>query len=1036
LDPIHQEPLILRAGSPSQYVAWGRVFKVLIMHYIIEQENLDDATTLADTTAVTISQLVLAPHASSNGHLLQPVKALDPAADYKVRLEQTQDTILVRSAHLTLQRDAIVWTAREAELWQGMLSGVPIFTSLDELQTEHLMDSSSVRSYAPGEHIVCQGDVGTTFRIVLNGVCAVNVFQANTAMTQANTDMNTGHEREVATIKAGDYFGEATLNCRSGTGYCNASVVAKTQVRCLELRHESFREILGPECITHLEREMTIRVLRNMPLLSCLESSQYAQLFDACSMQEYSPGKNIVCQGEEGHTFYMIVSGMCNVVTSKGKAGRAGRADAAAMVTVGLTSGDYFGEVALIARGTRCASVVAKDHVQCLELQQEAFQRILGQEVMLSLERTMAIRILESMHVLKSLGKGEYNGLYDACNTRTYSPDTPIVEQGQAGDAFYVIVSGECAVIMPADHTHNAAREVASLEAGDFFGEAALLANSLSHAGNNTMSNTRNASVVAKTQVRCLELRHESFREILGPECITHLEREMTIRVLRNMPLLSCLESSQYAQLLDACHLQEYSPGKNIVCQGEEGHTFYMIVSGRVSVSAVEEGVGTSRELCSLKSGAFFGEMALMSNSGKQDSTFLVKEPTKCLELGRADFEHYFPDDSKRVQQQRGYYYHEFKARSGRKARQPSRTFTMAGRTEFFFQNYTPTQMEVLVSEDPEKRHLSGKKQGLSAGLLVTAGMEREVNFEARGEYKPQKFLVEPWVPSTMDEGVPRLIKLDTKGSRVYITVSTVSAEPVAARHRGESGDGGESGTNPGTKVILEHIACHSDRVLVVKYKQLGSVRTKLDGASSKLSKRNLKVMENKRHGVLEKLASEAKLKLEEAAETVAEAAAAEAAAKLAAEPEEKEEEREEEKDEKEEDDEEDEEEEEDEAKQAEETEERSRQKYSIESSGGGRSGVVGSVGTGSTIASCTSLEQWLEERNLSTLLDPLLELGAETVDDLQVLLDDAPTHSSIGHYTPLYTAMRRYAPLRATIHHYTPLCATIHHYAPLYATK
>lgn len=76
-----------------------------------------------------------------------------------------------------------------------------------------------------------------------------------------------------------------------------------------------------------------------------------------------------------------------------------------------------------------------------------------------------------------------------------------IIEQGEAGDSLYLIRSGEIAVHLAVD---GARRQLARLNAGDFFGEMSLVT-----------GEPRNASCTAVSDVVCYVIDHRAFRRLL-----------------------------------------------------------------------------------------------------------------------------------------------------------------------------------------------------------------------------------------------------------------------------------------------------------------------------------------------------------------------------------------------------------------------------------------------------------------------------------------------------------------------------------------
>jgi CRP-like cAMP-binding protein len=83
----------------------------------------------------------------------------------------------------------------------------------------------------------------------------------------------------------------------------------------------------------------------------------------------FGDGEAIVREGDEGNSFFIIEHGSVRVVLGHGD-GQPGRTIAQ------LGSGDYFGEMSLLAGDRRTATVVAEGDVALLEIGSEAFQEI------------------------------------------------------------------------------------------------------------------------------------------------------------------------------------------------------------------------------------------------------------------------------------------------------------------------------------------------------------------------------------------------------------------------------------------------------------------------------------------------------------------------------------------------------------------------------------------------------------------------------------------------------------------------------------
>lgn len=81
---------------------------------------------------------------------------------------------------------------------------------------------------------------------------------------------------------------------------------------------------------------------------------------------------------------------------------------------------------------------------------------------------------------------------------------------------------------------------------------------------------------------------------------------------------------------------KKFAPGQVIISEFEPGETFYLIQRG--SVQLLKYVNGTTKNLDILKTGEFFGEMAILDNSPRS-ATCMAKTSVKCLEFSKENFE-------------------------------------------------------------------------------------------------------------------------------------------------------------------------------------------------------------------------------------------------------------------------------------------------------------------------------------------------------------------------------------------------------------
>lgn len=218
-----------------------------------------------------------------------------------------------------------------------------------------------------------------------------------------------------------------------------------------------------------------------------LDSSSKKTVIEALGKKEFKKGDEIIKQGDEGDFFYIIEKGTVDFYVNGNQVNSS-------------SEGSSFGELALMYNSPRAATAVAASDlgVTCWALDRQTFRRIL-------LERTFNRRLmyedfLKDVKVLSSLSSQERLKLADALSTQIYHKGDKIVKEGEKGENFYFIESGNCQV------SKEDKGVLTKLSKGDYFGEVALL-NDL----------PRQATVEALDTVIVATLGKSGFSRLLGP---------------------------------------------------------------------------------------------------------------------------------------------------------------------------------------------------------------------------------------------------------------------------------------------------------------------------------------------------------------------------------------------------------------------------------------------------------------------------------------------------------------------------------------
>jgi signal-transduction protein with cAMP-binding, CBS, and nucleotidyltransferase domain len=105
--------------------------------------------------------------------------------------------------------------------------------------------------------------------------------------------------------------------------------------------------------------------LRALPAFAALEPDELSEILEHGRWVNVAPGEPIVEQGQAADAFYAIGSGQVEVLE-----------DGALVRTLG--PGAHFGEIALLKRVPRTASVVARTPVRAFRLDREGFDGLMA----------------------------------------------------------------------------------------------------------------------------------------------------------------------------------------------------------------------------------------------------------------------------------------------------------------------------------------------------------------------------------------------------------------------------------------------------------------------------------------------------------------------------------------------------------------------------------------------------------------------------------------------------------------------------------
>jgi CRP-like cAMP-binding protein len=126
-----------------------------------------------------------------------------------------------------------------------------------------------------------------------------------------------------------------------------------------------------------------LTILQRTPLFQGLNRRQIERVGKRFVERSYDPGDKIVTQGKGGEGFFIIIEGRVEVIREQ--------TDGTQVVLHPLEAGDFFGEMALLTKQLRTASVVATEPTCCLVLTQWDFLGLLREDA------DMAVTVLQEL---------------------------------------------------------------------------------------------------------------------------------------------------------------------------------------------------------------------------------------------------------------------------------------------------------------------------------------------------------------------------------------------------------------------------------------------------------------------------------------------------------------------------------------------------------------------------------------------------------------------------------------------------------------
>ncbi len=515
----------------------------------------------------------------------------------------------------------------------------PLFSALTEEERRSISAEMQLGAYQQGQSITVEGAPSDAMYFVESGWVSIFSEQA-------------GKRAMLANLGSGSVLGDVDVLLDRPH---STPAEAASEVKLWSLSKSALLDLMVRQPMIGIKLSLAVgskvvqvtqyladHRLRDIPFFTQLSREILLGLAERLELKTYQRGDTICWLGEPGEAMYIIESGEVQVVL----------APESDEVSMPLKEGDLLGEMALLAHKPYAATYRVSDEAILWGLfradfdelvaeypaVRQALSRALSQHLSPE-DRAMAEQRLETIPLFSDLPPNVLSSVGQRLVLQHYPQGEMVFSQGDPGDSLYVIEMGE---VKLASETPTGEATVAWLEAGDAFGEMALLTGKTRSVKCQAMADT-NLWVLYKNDYDDLMVEHPSLSIALGKvlsERLTSGFRESRPRAtptrMRGMPLLAELTDTELEDVSRRLEPVEREAGETVFAQGEVGDRMYFIESGQVQVRA--QTVDGRTTLTELGAGALVGEMALLTGKPRTATAQAVTD-VQLWALEKDDFD-------------------------------------------------------------------------------------------------------------------------------------------------------------------------------------------------------------------------------------------------------------------------------------------------------------------------------------------------------------------------------------------------------------
>lgn len=230
-----------------------------------------------------------------------------------------------------------------------------------------------------------------------------------------------------------------------------------------------------------------------VPIFSFLSRAALQALMERVEVRTFAPGARLITQGEQGNSLFVLVDGEVSVV----------REGPPRVELTHLKEGAFFGEIALVTKAPRTATVDAVRESLVLEISRDVFNELVQSHpdmlkvILRHLRERLVNGLVETHPLFAPFAGAERTLLVRRFSLLEAAGGCVLAEEGVHANAMYIILCGEA-------ESRRGNVHQARLTTGDIFGVESLLTGQPS-------------PVSIKTLTRCwiLKMREDTFRQVI-----------------------------------------------------------------------------------------------------------------------------------------------------------------------------------------------------------------------------------------------------------------------------------------------------------------------------------------------------------------------------------------------------------------------------------------------------------------------------------------------------------------------------------------